>query len=152
VRTHDDLERETLKRLRRPALRLVAVVWLLAMPQVASAKCGWLVFQLRGELEVQLPSGAEVQLFAEPDANAKQPAAIINGRVVEGTLRFDSLRGYSWWRGHNCSRQPKRIGLRVVIDGVERYSASRRFPAEFDKRSDFEWANKEPFRITVSAP
>ena len=136
--------------LRRRALTLgLILVGMLTVDEVASAKCGWLLFHVRGQLEGALPLEAVVEVFAEPEANARQPSPKITGQVVEATMRFDSLRSYSWWRGHNCSRQPKRVGLRVLIQGVERYRATKAFPADFEERADFEWSVKEPIKINL---
>ena len=49
------------------------------------------------------------------------------------------------------SRQPRRVGVRVMVDGVSRYSESRAYPGEFIRSAQGEWVVKDPFRIRLSA-
>jgi hypothetical protein len=130
-------------------LGLVATLMLTLVAETAHAKCAGLLLHVEGRLASALPPDAQVLAFSDPDANTTERPAELSATAVTATLLFDATKGYSWWRGHDCSRRPRRIGLRVLVGGVERYTAFKTFPADFAERQDYQWVTKEPFHIRL---
>jgi hypothetical protein len=115
-----------------------------------SAKCARLVLELRGQFEQPHAENIILEGYTEPDANERPREPLWDKGEFTLVLLFDSTKSGGRFH-HDCSREPRRVGIRVLADKKARYSASKRFPADFMETAEGRWVAKEPFRIELAA-
>lgn len=94
------------------------VLLFLAVASPARAKCARLQIGITGELRGDTGAELTVRVETVPDANAKQQVPTRDGATFVAKLLFDPTQGYSVFRGHDCSRDPRVVRV-LLLDGED---------------------------------
>lgn len=126
----------------------LAITWLGgAVP--AHSKCAALIVDVTAQVSGDVPDGFDAVVYSRPDGAGKTPTLNRETGELKITLWFDAFKSLSLLGGHNCSRKPKEVGLRVLVGGVERANVVMLFPEHFVRGADDHWTNKRPLTIEL---